>query len=105
LHEHGIQVNGSFVVGFDGDTKIVSALADWIEENRMECATFHILTPYRHASFPPNGSRRPFAASQLDLYDTRMLSSAKQMSSDELLLGYDWLYEAFSHTSIWASSA
>ena len=47
LHDHGIQVNGSFVVGFDGDRKeTFMELADWIEANRLECATFHILTPY-----------------------------------------------------------
>ena len=47
FHEHGIQVNGSFVVGFDGDRKdTFMTLVQWIEENRMECATFHILTPY-----------------------------------------------------------
>jgi Radical SAM superfamily len=47
LHDYGIQVNGSFVLGFDHDRKDVFArTATWIEENRLECATFHILTPY-----------------------------------------------------------
>ena len=47
LHENGIQVNGSFVLGFDHDRKdVFTRTADWIEENRLECATFHILTPY-----------------------------------------------------------
>jgi radical SAM superfamily enzyme YgiQ (UPF0313 family) len=47
LHDHGIQVNGSFVLGFDHDRKdVFSRMAEWVEENRLECATFHILTPY-----------------------------------------------------------
>src|SRR5207253_10084110 len=47
LHDHGIQVNGSFVLGFDHDRPDVFArTAEWIEANRLECATFHILTPY-----------------------------------------------------------
>ena len=47
LHDYGIQVNGSFVLGFDHDRKdTFAATAQWIEENRLECATFHILTPY-----------------------------------------------------------
>jgi radical SAM superfamily enzyme YgiQ (UPF0313 family) len=47
LHECGIQVNGSFVLGFDHDRKDVFArTAAWVEENRLECSTFHILTPY-----------------------------------------------------------
>ena len=47
LHDYGIQVNGSFVLGFDQDRKdVFVTTANWIEENRLECATFHILTPY-----------------------------------------------------------
>src|SRR5262249_33543836 len=47
LHGHGIQVNGSFVLGFDHDRPDVFAkTVAWIEANRLECATFHILTPY-----------------------------------------------------------
>src|SRR6266850_199308 len=47
LHDHGIQVNGSFVLGFDADgPEVFARTADWIEAVRLECATFHILTPY-----------------------------------------------------------
>jgi radical SAM superfamily enzyme YgiQ (UPF0313 family) len=47
LHDNGIQVNGSFVLGFDDDRRDVFAItAEWIEANRLECGTFHILTPY-----------------------------------------------------------
>ena len=43
----GSRVNGSFVFGFDHDRPGVFArTVEWIEENRLECATFHILTPY-----------------------------------------------------------
>ncbi len=44
LHDNGIQVNGSFVLGFDHDRPdVFERTADWIEANRLECATFHIL--------------------------------------------------------------
>jgi hypothetical protein len=47
FHEHGIQVNGSFVLGFDHDRpEVFERTVDWIERARLECATFHILTPY-----------------------------------------------------------
>ncbi|MGQ0505927.1 MAG: B12-binding domain-containing radical SAM protein, partial [Myxococcaceae bacterium] len=47
LHRNGIQVNGSFVLGFDHDgPDVFENLARWIEEQRLENATFHILTPY-----------------------------------------------------------
>ena len=47
LHDTGIQVNGSFVLGFDHDHKdVFICTAEWIENNRLGRATFHILTPY-----------------------------------------------------------
>jgi radical SAM superfamily enzyme YgiQ (UPF0313 family) len=105
LHDHGIQVNGSFVVGFDGDTKeSFPRLANWIEENRMECATFHILTPYPGTPlFRQMESEGRLLHRNWDLYDTaHVVFRPKQMSAEELLLGYDWLYRRlFSHTSIW----
>jgi len=37
LHDHGIQVNGSFVLGFDHDGPDVFArTAAWIEEQRLD---------------------------------------------------------------------
>ena len=105
LHEYGIQVNGSFVVGFDGDTKeSFSRLADWIEENRMECATFHILTPYPGTPlFRQLEGEGRLLHRNWELYDTaHVVFQPKQMSPEELLLGYDWLYRRlFSHVSIW----
>ena len=39
-HDNGIQINGSFVLGFDHDHRDVFAkTADWVEKNRLECAT------------------------------------------------------------------
>ncbi len=105
LREHGIQVNGSFVVGFDGDRKdTFVTLADWIEANHLECATFHILTPY-----PGTPLFRQLAAEgrllhrDWDKYDTaHVVFRPKQMTPEELWLGYDWLYRRlFSHVSIW----
>ena len=47
FHDYGIQVNGSFVLGFDYDRPdAFQKSVEWVEENRLECATFHILTPY-----------------------------------------------------------
>src|SRR5947207_14548394 len=47
LHDNGIQVNSSFVLGFDHDrADMFEETVNWVEQNRIECATFHILTPY-----------------------------------------------------------
>ena len=105
LHENGIQVNGSFVLGFDRDRKdVFTRTAGWIEENRLECATFHILTPYPATPL----FRQMEAAGRLlhrdwDLYDTaHAVFRPKHMTPEELERGYNWIYERlFSHASIW----
>jgi radical SAM superfamily enzyme YgiQ (UPF0313 family) len=105
LHDHGIQVNGSFVVGFDGDGKdTFVATADWIEANRLECATFHILTPYPGTPlFRQMEAEGRLLHRDWEKYDTaHVVFRPKQMTPEELLLGYDWLYRRlFSHASIW----
>ena len=105
LRDHGIQVNGSFVVGFDGDGKdTFPRMVDWIEGNRLECATFHILTPYPGTPlFRQLEAEGRLLHRNWEKYDTaHVVFRPKQMTPEELLLGYDWLYRRlFSHASIW----
>ncbi len=105
LHEHGIQVNGSFVLGFDQDRKDVFAqTAQWVEENRLECATFHILTPYPATPlFRQMEAEGRLLHRDWSRYDTgHAVFRPKHMSPEELEHGYGWMYQRlFSHTSIW----
>jgi radical SAM superfamily enzyme YgiQ (UPF0313 family) len=105
LHENGIQVNGSFVLGFDHDRKDVFArTAEWIEENRLECATFHILTPYPATPlFRQMQLQGRLLHRNWSLYDTaHAVFRPKHMSPEELEHGYAWIYRRlFSHASIW----
>ena len=73
LHDNGIQVNGSFVLGFDHDRPDVFAhTVEWIEANRLECATFHILTPYPGTPlFAQMEARGPAAAQATGRCTTR----------------------------------
>jgi radical SAM superfamily enzyme YgiQ (UPF0313 family) len=105
LHDNGIQVNGSFVLGFDHDRQdVFSRTVDWIESNRLECATFHILTPY-----PGTPLFRQFEGEgrllhkNWSLYDTaHVVFQPRHLTVDELAEGYAWCYEhLFSHSSIW----
>ena len=105
FHDHGIQVNGSFVLGFDHDgPEVFDQTIEWVEENRLECATFHILTPY-----PGTPLFRQFERDgrilhrNWDLYDTgHVVFRPKRMSEEQLLHGYDECYRRlFSHRSIW----
>jgi len=105
FHDHGIQVNGSFVLGFDHDRPdVFERTAEWIEANRLECATFHVLTPY-----PGTPLFRQFEAEdrllhrKWSLYDTsHVVFRPRHMTPDQLAAGYAWCYERlFSHASIW----
>jgi radical SAM superfamily enzyme YgiQ (UPF0313 family) len=105
LHENGIQVNSSFVLGFDHDRKDVFArTAEWVEENRLECSTFHILTPYPATPlFQQMAAQGRLLHRDWSLYDTaHAVFRPKHMSADELEEGYAWIYQRlFSHASIW----
>ncbi len=105
FRNHGIQVNGSFVFGFDHDTEdVFNRTVDWIEQHRLECATFHILTPYPGT---PLFDRLEYEGRILhrnwDLYDTaHAVFRPARMSCEKLEEGYAWCYQRlFSHASIW----
>jgi radical SAM superfamily enzyme YgiQ (UPF0313 family) len=105
LHDNGIQVNGSFVLGFDHDRKdVFTQTAEWIEENRLECATFHILTPYPATPlFRQMEAQGRLLHRDWSLYDTaHAVFRPLNMTPEELERGYAWIYQRlFSHASIW----
>ncbi|MGH7293953.1 MAG: DUF4070 domain-containing protein, partial [Polyangiaceae bacterium] len=105
LHDNGIQVNGSFVVGFDHDRRdVFERTATWIEDNRLECATFHILTPYPGTPlFRQMKAEGRLLHERWTEYDTaHVVFRPRHMEPEELFAGYAWLYRRlFSHASIW----
>ena len=106
LHRYGIQVNGSFVLGFDHDRPdVFEQTVNWIEANRLECATFHILTPYPGTPlFRQLECQGRLLHRNWDQYDTaHVVYRPRLMTVDELNQGYAWCYQRlFSHRSIWA---
>ena len=105
LHDHGIQVNGSFVLGFDHDRRdVFDRTVDWIEANRLECATFHILTPYPGTPlFRQMEAENRLLHKDWSLYDTaHVVFRPRHMTAEELADGYARCYrQLFSHGSIW----
>jgi radical SAM superfamily enzyme YgiQ (UPF0313 family) len=105
LHDNGIQVNGSFVLGFDHDRPdVFERTAEWIEANRLECATFHILTPYPGTPlFAQMEAEGRILHRDWSQYDTgHVVFRPKHMTEDQLADGYAWCYRRlFSHASIW----
>jgi radical SAM superfamily enzyme YgiQ (UPF0313 family) len=105
FHRQGIQVNGSFVLGFDHDRPdVFETTVRWIEQQRLECATFHILTPYPGTPlFAQMEHDGRLLHKNWDLYDTaHVVFQPKLMTPPELAAGYAWCYRRlFSHGSIW----
>lgn len=105
LHDNGIQVNGSFVLGFDHDRPdVFERTATWIEDNRLECSTFHILTPYPATPlFRQMEDEGRLLHKDWSRYDTaHVVFRPKHMTPEELEAGYAWCYRRlFSHRSIW----
>jgi radical SAM superfamily enzyme YgiQ (UPF0313 family) len=105
LHDFGIQVNGSFVLGFDHDgPSVFERTTAWIEEQRLECSTFHILTPYPGTPlFAKMEAEGRILHRDWNLYDTaNVVFRPERMSPEELAEGYAFCYEQlFSHRSIW----
>ncbi len=105
FHDHGIQVNASFVLGFDHDTPdVFQRTASWVDDNRLECATYHILTPYPGTPL----FRRMEAEGRIlhrdwSRYDTaNCVYQPRHMTPAQLEEGYAWLYRhTFSARSIW----
>jgi radical SAM superfamily enzyme YgiQ (UPF0313 family) len=105
FHANGIQVNGSFVLGFDHDRPdVFDRTVEWIEAQRLECATFHILTPYPGTPlFRQMEAEGRLLHKEWTLYDTaNVVFRPRHMTVDELAEGYAWCYRRlFSHASIW----
>jgi radical SAM superfamily enzyme YgiQ (UPF0313 family) len=105
FHDHGIQVNGSFVLGFDEDgPDVFGRTVAWIEEQPLECATFHILTPYPGTPLFARMEREGrILHRDWERYDTaHVVYRPARMSVAELEAGYAWCSERlFSHRSIW----
>jgi radical SAM superfamily enzyme YgiQ (UPF0313 family) len=105
LHDNGIQVNGSFVLGFDHDRPDVFArTVAWVEANRLECATFHILTPYPGTPLFAQMEREGrLLHRDWSRYDTaHVVFRPRHLTPEQLAEGYAWCYRRlFSHASIW----
>jgi radical SAM superfamily enzyme YgiQ (UPF0313 family) len=77
---------------------------DWIEENRLETATFHILTPYPATPLFEDMEREGrLLHKDWSKYDTgNVVYQPKHMTAQQLQEGYEYAYDRlFSWKSIW----
>ncbi len=105
FQDRGIEVNGSFVFGFDHDrADVFERTVDWIEQARLACATFHILTPYPGTPlFRQMEAEGRLLHRHWEWYDTaHAVFRPRHMTPDELERGYRWCYRRlFGLASVW----
>jgi radical SAM superfamily enzyme YgiQ (UPF0313 family) len=105
FHDNGIQVNGSFVLGFDHDgPDVFEELIEWIESVPLESANFQILTPYPGTPlFRQMEAEGRLLHRDWSLYDTaHCVFRPKHMTPRQLEDGYARCYRRlYSHASIW----
>ena len=105
LHDLGIMINGSFVLGMDDDDESVfRRTVDWAIEQGITTATFHIQTPYPGTKlFARTEAEGRILTRDWDLYDTRhVVYRPAHLSPENLKKGYDWSYREFYR---WSSIA
>lgn len=104
FHDAGIMLNGSFVYGFDhDDSGIFDRTVEFAIANKIETATFHILTPFPDTPvFTRLQKEGRILHRDWRKYDTRhAVFQPKQMSPEELEDGYWRSYrEFYSYSSI-----
>jgi radical SAM superfamily enzyme YgiQ (UPF0313 family) len=92
-------------LGFDHDRPdVFDRTVNWIEANRLECATFHILTPYPGTPlYAQMKSEGRLLHTNWEKYDTaHVVFRPKHLTPEELFQGYANCYERlFSNRSIW----
>ena len=79
------------MLGFDHDgPSVFENTVDWIEQNRLECATFHILTPYPGTPlFAQLETEKRIVHRDWNLYDTaHVVFQPKHMTAEQLADGY-----------------
>jgi radical SAM superfamily enzyme YgiQ (UPF0313 family) len=109
FHDAGIMINGSFVYGFDHDDRdIFARTVEFAIENKIETATFHILTPFpKTRLFAALSEEGRILHHDWDRYDTRhVVFQPRRMTPSQLEEGYSWSYEEFyTYGSIFRRSA
>lgn len=98
FHRHHIMVVGSFVFGFDDDEpSVFSETLKFIEETKIDFATFNILTPLPGTEvFEKFKKEGRIFTYDWSLYDfSHVVYHPAKMTPEELQLGHNELYRKF----------
>jgi radical SAM superfamily enzyme YgiQ (UPF0313 family) len=98
LHDHGINVQGAFIFGFDSDDKSVfDQTVDFCFDSKIDMVQFALLTPFPGTQLFERLDRE----NRILTYDwskynmSNVLFQPKQMTTDELYEGWNNAYRRF----------
>ncbi|MGA1871490.1 MAG: B12-binding domain-containing radical SAM protein [bacterium] len=101
LHKYGILVDGTFIFGFDGDTKdTFRKTEELIRFLGIDTYTFYLLTPYPGTTyFEYFFKEKRILTSDLSFYDwDHAVIRPKNMAECELIKGVEELYDRLDKT-------
>jgi radical SAM superfamily enzyme YgiQ (UPF0313 family) len=106
IHDHGILIEGSFILGLDTDDRSVfeQTLA-FAKDNKLDVASWGVLTPYPGTPL----QKRLIEENRIISYDWRLYTCGrtvfrpKNMTVEQLQEGLDWCwYQFYSYPSIFS---
>lgn len=103
LHKFGMNVTGSFMVGFDTDTpEIFDETIEFICDSDIDSAAFHILTPFPGTPlFQRMDSQHRILTKDWGKYDCmNVVFQPKHMTVEDLQNGYLQMYDYFYNSHV-----
>lgn len=104
LHDHGIAINGCFVIGLDGDQKdVFERTVEFVERAAIDLPRFSIPTPFPNTTLYHQLKKEQRLIHECwTLYDTQhVVFRPEGMTSDELQEGLLWTWkQAYSLPSV-----
>ncbi len=98
IHDQGIGIEGSFILGSDDEeASVFSKVMDFCEETKIDGAVFAVLTPYPGTRIYDQFSKENRIFSKnWDLYDMdHVVFRPQRMTVEELQEGHDWANRQF----------
>ncbi len=95
IHKAGINIVGSFIFGLDEDDRSVfKRTVDFINENNIDAAQFHILTPFPGTNLYDQMEKdgRITDRDWSKYHTSEVIFKPKNMTAEELQRGYWWAY-------------
>lgn len=100
IHDHGMDMWGYIMFGFEEDTPdVFQGAVDTVEQFGIACASLTVLAPYPGTPMGRRLKREGRITSyDMQLYDQcNVVIEPKNMTSEELIQGYRWVCDQLAH--------